>query len=200
MKQPSFFSCPPPRFLPVPMSICQETRRQADISLRAASHFFKATGILDWGRRPYWERHLRVFHWTSHLLPDICRNSPTMKEGFRSPFTVIVQLRNKSAWANYMTRQSWRFFWLALINRWGASEICLCQPKAAQENSGKLEQRTISPVATNSCIEAERQPHSEGQKGGKCDRKFFFGVQTIHPRWLTDETEGYKMDAFAALQ
>lgn len=37
----------PSRFLPVLMSIREETRRQAEISLRPASHFFKELGILD---------------------------------------------------------------------------------------------------------------------------------------------------------
>lgn len=51
----------PSRFLPVLMSIREETRRQAEISLRPASPFFKDMWMLDWEKRPYWKRHLRVF-------------------------------------------------------------------------------------------------------------------------------------------
>lgn len=37
----------PSRFLPVLMSIREKTRRQAEISLRPASHFFKEMWIRD---------------------------------------------------------------------------------------------------------------------------------------------------------
>lgn len=60
-----------------------------------------------------------------------------------------------------MTWQSSTFFWLALINRWGISEL-LVPAKTCLGKQCKLEQRKISPVATNSCIKAERQPHQEG--------------------------------------
>lgn len=85
---------------------------------------------------------------------------------------MIVELQNNSAWANYMTRQSCTFFWLAVINRWGTS-VLLVPAKTCVGKQWKLEQRTISPVATNSCIKAERQPHWE-RKGNVIANYFWY--------------------------
>lgn len=59
-KKPFFFTFPPAFFL----SWCQSTKqrsRQAEISLKPISYLFKEVRLLEWGARPRWNRHLRVF-------------------------------------------------------------------------------------------------------------------------------------------
>lgn len=59
-KSPSFFPFPPAFFLPWCQSV-KQTSRQAEISLKPISYLFKEEWILEWGARPRWNRHLRVF-------------------------------------------------------------------------------------------------------------------------------------------
>lgn len=164
----------PSRVLPVLMSVCEETRRQAEISLRAASHFFKEMWILDWEKRPDWKRHLGAFI----KLPISFLTFATIRRPWNKAFGLQWLWNNRITVtrANYMTWQSCTFFWLALLNRWGTSEL-LVPTKTCLGKHGKFKQRTISPVATNSCIKAERPPHREGQNEGKYDRKSFFGTR-----------------------
>lgn len=62
-----------------------------------------------------------------------------------------------------MTWQSSTFFWLALINRWGTSEL-LVPAKTCLGKQWKLEQRTISPAATNSCWKTATPRRAKGRE------------------------------------
>lgn len=73
------------RFLPVLMSIREETRRQADISLRPASHFFKEMQILECEKRPYWKRHFRVFIKLPISFPTFATIHRPRKKAFGLP-------------------------------------------------------------------------------------------------------------------
>lgn len=55
-----FLSFPSCFFLPWCQSV-RQTSRQAEFLLKPISYLFKEVWILDWGPRPRWNRHLRVF-------------------------------------------------------------------------------------------------------------------------------------------
>lgn len=143
-EKPSVFPFPPAFFLLWCQSM-KQTSRQAKISLKPIRYLFKEVWILQWGARPRWNRHLRVFiKLPISLLTFV---TATDHEKRLLSFLLSLSLRNNkkdyqnilhglSVWAHYMTGQTSMFLWHVLINRWETLRLWvrrLCQPKSAQE-------------------------------------------------------------------
>lgn len=180
MKRPSFFPFPPAFFLPWCQSV-KQTSRQAEISPKPVSYLFKEVWILEWGARPRWNRHLRVFiklhisllifvTTTDHekgSCPSFFHfNCGTMKKDYQN------DLHELSVWTHYMTGKSCMYLWLVLINRWETLRLWVrrpCPTKSAQENCG-----ATSPVESHRTGQCYQQLHysqtrntEEGEKEGE---------------------------------
>lgn len=140
---------------------------------------------MDWGARPHWNRHLRVFikrpislmtfvTTTDHerrLTLFLFLHCGTMGQDYQN------NLCELSVWAHYVTGESCMFLRLVLINRRETFTLLvrrLCQPNYAHENSGNLsggQSPLLSLIVRTILLTAALRLNYRGTKEGEREGK-----------------------------
>lgn len=133
-KKPAFFPSPPAFFLLWCQSM-KQTTRQAKISLKPISYLFKEVWILQWGARPRWNRHLRVFiKLPISLLTFVTTTDQEKKKKEGSFFRLSLSLFHSENGLSVRAPVRWQgqtctFLWHVLINSWETLRLWVRRPR-----------------------------------------------------------------------